>query len=259
MTEKDFVLTVENVNSPVIITVPHGGISSNYGSWLENFFKPRIKSENPDLNYISGEKIVTGEDGRIMHVVMDILNGYQTNIVAGLLPRRFVDYNRFVPEVAYFDPKIKPFYDAYHISICNTIEKLMMYHKKVVLFDMHGFGKQPIEGMEFDIILGTNDGETSPNGFDKLFFEVSEFYKYSIFSSGSNGLPKESDMYKGDTTNLFYHKKYGIDAILVEIAPRFRNSEIYQSKFYGCKLSSDLALFFKKLESRDNFRTNDTI
>jgi hypothetical protein len=246
MEEKNFVLTIENLNSPVILTIPHGGVSSRYGSWLENFFEPRIKYGNPDLNYISGEKIVTGGDGAILHIAVDILKVYQANIVAGLLPRKFVDYNRFVPEVAYSDLGIKPFYDAYHRAIGDTIKKLMICHKRIVLFDFHGFGKQPIEGKEFDIILGTNDGESSPNGFDKLLFMSYEFCSYNIFSSGLNGLPKESDLYRGDSTNFYYYKKYGIDGILIEIAPRFRRGEF--SRENGQNLSKNLGSFFCNLD-----------
>lgn len=246
MKEKNFVLNVENLDSPVIITVPHGGMGVGYSSWLENFFKKRSRSDNLTENYIKGEKVVLMGDMNVLHIASDVLKDYKVNIISGLLPRIFVDYNRFVPEVAYSDPKIKPFYDYYHEEIDKTIQKLLKYHDKIILFDIHGFGKQPIEGKEFDIILGTNDGETSPNNFDRIFYNFLS-NDYSIFVSELNNLPKETEIYKGDTTNLYYYKKYGIDAILVEIAPKFRKGEFAKEK--GQKISSDLALFFKKLES----------
>lgn len=240
MKQENFVLTVENIDSPVIITVPHGGMKNTSGSWLENFFQPRTKYEDPEWNYMYGEKIAIGGDSQVLHVVMDILKGYKANIVAGLLPRIFVDYNRFVPEVAYSDPKIKPFYDAYHDSISRTIETLLKYHKNVFLIDFHGFGKQPIPYLNFDIILGTNDGESSLNDYDKLFYE--NFSKeYRVFLSGMDGLPRESEMYRGDSTNLFYSKKYGIDGVLLEISPLYRTGD--RSKSLGSELSSKLAKF----------------
>lgn len=240
MKEKNFVLTVENIDSPVIITIPHGGMTSRYGSWLKNFFKPRIKSEDSELNNISGEKVVMGGDSNIIHVAMDILKGYQANIIVGLLPRTFVDYNRFIPEVAYFDPKIKTFYDEYHNMIQEKIEILLTHHKNVFLLDLHGFSKQPIKGKNFDLILGTNNRETSPSNYDKLFYDYFSS-DYEVFLSGADGLPIESDLYRGDTTNLYYYKKYNIDTILLEVSPKFRTGGL--SKECGENLSNKLAGF----------------
>ncbi|MEI6836069.1 MAG: hypothetical protein WCK59_04510 [Candidatus Falkowbacteria bacterium] len=122
--QENFILNVQNDDSPIIITVPHGGLKIAYGSWLELFFQKRIKSDTPSENLIQGEKIIIGGDNQIMHLVADTLKVYQANAVIGLLPRAFVDYNRFVSEVAYADEKIKPFYEAYHGAITDTILRL---------------------------------------------------------------------------------------------------------------------------------------
>lgn len=245
MKQDKFIMTLENRESPILITVPHGGMKNGYGSWLEAFFKKRTKSETQEENYIQNEKIVVGGDNQILHIACDIFKNYRTNAVVGLLPRCFVDYNRFVPEVAYADQKIQPFYDAYHQAIEQTLERLLRRHKIVTLIDLHGFGKQPIKEIEFDIILGTN-GESSPHRIDKLFYNYLKS-KYQIFCAGMNGLPEET-MYKGDTTNLYYHKKYGIDGVLVEISSKFRSTKIINSKENGKFLCHDLIDFFKVLE-----------
>lgn len=248
MQQRNFVLTEENHSSPIIITVPHGGIKNGQGSWLNLFFKERIKSEKAIENFIDGEKIVFGGDGQIMHIVADIIKKYEANVVVGLLPRLFVDYNRFNRKVAYFDEKMKPFYLEYHRSIDKIIRKLLVIHKNVILFDFHGFGNQPIKDRKFDIILGT-DNQSSPKKIDKFLYS---FFKkqYEVFCSGMDGLPEESDMYKGDTTNLFYYKKYGIDSLLVEIAPRFRSPKILDSKKNGEKLADDFSKFFAVLDKK---------
>lgn len=249
MKEKNFVITSENENSPIIITVPHGGIKNRQGSWLESFFDKRIKSEKEEENFINGEKVVLGGDGQIMHIVGDILKKYKANTVIGLLPRLFVDYNRFNPKVTFFDSKVKPFYLEYHRAINRIIKKLLINHKNVMLFDFHGFGSQPIRNKKFDIILGTNN-ESSPNNIDQdLYF----YFKrdYSIFCAGMNGLPKESELYKGDTTNFHYYKKYRIDSLLVEIAPKFRSLKLVDSKENGKKLADDFAKFFTVLEKKN--------
>ncbi|MEI6836070.1 MAG: hypothetical protein WCK59_04515 [Candidatus Falkowbacteria bacterium] len=73
--------------------------------------------------------------------------------------------------------------------------------------------------------------------------------KYQIFCAGTSNLPAaELDLYKGDTTNLFYYKKHQIDAVLVEISSKFRSSKMENSKELGQKLSQDLGDFFSKLD-----------
>ncbi len=250
MKEKNFTLTLENLNSPVIITVPHGGMKNSYATWLEAFFQKRVKSENPEINCIKGEKIVTGGDNQILHLVSDVLKAYKANAVIGLLPRSMVDYNRFIPEVAYSDKNLKIFYDAYHKAIEETIEKLLTKYKIVTLLDFHGFGQQPIIGREFDIILGTN-GESSPRGMDKFLFSYFKELDYKVFCAGVDGMPKkESELYNGDTTNLYYHKKYGIEGLLVEISPKFRSAKITDSKKDGKLLSTHLVSFLQTLEEK---------
>lgn len=244
--QKNFVLSIVNDESPIIITVPHGGMTNSSGAWLGTIFNKRIKSDVPEENFIKGEKIVLVGDNNIAHIAFDILRAHQANIVIGLLPRGFVDYNRFVREVAYNDEKLEEYYDSYHQTISETIERLKEKWDKVFLFDLHGFGKQPLEGLEFDIILGTN-GETSIYKTDEaLYGSLSN--KYQIFSAGRDGLPAESDLYKGDTTNLFYGKKYSIDTMLVEIAPRFRHKKYVDSKVLGQQLSKDFGEFLSTLD-----------
>jgi len=245
MNEKNFIITTENYNSPIIITVPHGGIKNGQGSWLELFFQKRIRLED---NSIDGEKIVLGGDGQIMHIVADILKKYKANAIIGVLPRLFVDYNRFIPQIAYADKSMKPFYREYHKSIDKIVKKLLTKHKNIILFDFHGFGTQPIKGREFDIILGTNN-QSSPKKVDNFLY--SYFKKqYQVFCAAIDGLPEESDLYKGDTTNFHYYEKYGIDALLVEIAPKFRSSKKIDSKEKGKILAEDFAKFFYVLENK---------
>lgn len=244
--QENFVLNVINDESPIIITVPHGGMKNSSGAWLGTLCNKRIKSAVPEENFIKGEKIVLVGDNNIAHIAFDIFKAYPVNVVIGLLPREFVDYNRFVPEVAYNDEKLKGFYDYYHQAISETIERLKEKWGKVFLFDLHGFGKQPIEGLEFDIVLGTNE-ETSIYKTDKALYD-SLINKYQIFLAGIDGLPTESDLYRGDTTNLFYGKKYNIDTMLVEIAPRFRHKKYENSEVLGKQFSKDFGEFLSTLD-----------
>ncbi len=244
--QSNFVLRIMKGTSPVLITVPHGGLKNSASSWLDALFEKRTLSENPEKNVIRDEKIVLGGDGQILHVAMDIIKECPVNLIAGLLPRAYVDYNRFIPEVAYADKNVRPFYEAYHQEISSAIERLLKWHKMVYLFDFHGFGKQPMPGKEYDIILGTN-GETCPGETDKRIYKFLS-KKYSIFCAGQgNNQLTEFEAYKGNTSNLHYYKQYGIESMLVEISPKFRSAKNPNSKELGQMLSKDLAKFFTSL------------
>jgi len=244
--QSNFVLRIMKGTSPVLITVPHGGLRNSSSSWLDALFIKRTTSESPEKNIIRGEKIVLGGDSQILHVAADIIKECPVNVIAGLLPRAYVDYNRFIPEVAYADKNIRPFYEAYHQEISLAIERLQKWHKTVYLFDLHGFGKQPLSGKEYDIILGTN-GETCPSETDKKLYKFLS-KKYSIFCAGQgDNQSTEFEAYKGDTTNLHYYKKHGIETMLVEISPKFRSAKNPNSKEFGQMLSKDLGKFFTSL------------
>lgn len=246
MQEKNFVLMVENYNSPIIITVPHGGMGRRQSSWLDFLFERREKPKNK--KNISKESVILGGDIGIMYIVADILKKYKANAVIGLLPRLFVDYNRFTKKVAYSDKGMKLFYDEYHKSIDKIIKKLLVKHKNAILFDFHGFdGSSPKR--KLDIILSTNK-QSSPNNIDRLLYsKLSE--KYKIFCAGISGSPREKEIFVGDTTNFHYYKKYGIDALLVEISSRFRSLEFSsKERKEGKILSNDFAKFFKMLQKK---------
>jgi len=242
MEEKNFVITVENNNSPVIITIPHGGMGRRQTSWLNVFFEDRKSLQKRDKY---GE-VFLGGDINVMYIVADILKLYKANVVAGLLPRLFVDYNRFSKKIAFSDRKIESYYDEYHGSIKKIIEKLLKHHKNVVLFDFHGFGSHDPRFKKFDIIISTNK-HPGPNDVDRLFFrEMNK--KYKVFCSGVNGF-SENELFLGDTTNFHYHKKYGIDALLVEVSPKFRSLKFSSNaRKNGENLAKNLAKFFLQLQ-----------
>ena len=234
ITQKNFVLSIAEHDSPIIITVPHGGMKQRYSSWLENFFQPRLKANyNQSTKEIpASERIVLGGDFQIWHLVADILKEHPANAVMGLLPRLFIDYNRFIPEIAYTDKRLKTYYEYYHKCISKIIERLLLNHKKVILLDMHGFFRQPLNDKVFDFIIGSNNGETSPNGIDSFIYEQMKS-KYQIFCADKDGLPKECDSYKGDTTNLYYYEKYNIDTLLIETLSIPRNTILLFGKLFG--------------------------
>ena len=219
------------IDSPIIITIPHDqAISPNN---IVGLFEPR-------------EKGIKRPDCHVWDIVRDILiAGVQVNVVRGLLPRAYMDYSR--PAIsnthsssAYNDSRLACFYESYHQAIDDLIVRSVRIFgsHKCLLIDLHGFSKQPDYG-EYDLILGTGNRNTISSDVDQ---ELARFFLesgYGVF------LPKEYSVYPKEKYATGFtirrcNKRFGIDAILIEIARKFR---IAQNKNLGQKLSNNFAQY----------------
>ena len=229
--------------SPVIITVPHDVFSH---SDLVGFFKARSAG-------------VSGADKHVWPIVKDVLFNSRVNVVRGLFPRLFVDYNRSIDgnrygicasrkrvEPAFEDEKLKCIYDFYHQNVGKAIkEGIQQYGRRnCLLMDFHGFIKQPLYG-EYDLILGTGNRATVINStVDIKFARFMSDKGYKIFLPAETSVSSTTgDDFSGDFTVWHYSKKFGIDAIQLEIAKKFR---VFEGKDIGEKLASDIAEFFNE-------------
>lgn len=208
--------------SPVIITVPHDGSPPH--DFL-GFFGERKK----------GEK---GLDSNVWPIVKDILCiTDKASAVRGVFPRGWIDFNRPPVasqqdmETAFDDPGLKRYYDYYHGEVARLIKMAIESHgqENCLLMDFHGFVKQPANG-EYDVILGTGKKTELEKTLEKFLSERG----YRVLSE-----PPEN-VYGAGFTTLFYAKIFGIDAIQIEVAKRFRT---FQGREIGQKLSLDMAEF----------------
>lgn len=218
--------------SPVIITIPHDGIFHN-SDW-QGMIKFR-------------EKGCIGRDKNIWPIVRDII--FLTNklsVVRGTFPRVMIDYNRAdnnsnIP--ALVDSKMQGFFSNYHYAVESFIERALSVFEKhrCLLLDIHGFDCQPNVG-EFDIILGTDHRKTIQIGSD-IDNQLASFLRhrdYKVFLPTNKEV--EGENYTGAYTVCQHSSKYGISAIQIEIAKKFRTKKGLK---LGEKLSADLAEFIE--------------
>lgn len=225
--------------SPIVITVPHD--RGFYPHDLFGFLEPR-------------EKGVKGHDDHIWPIVKDILLGVRANAVRGLFPRHFIDYNRspeginYYPfsqkeaETAFDDTRLRHIYNHYHQAVAKLLTKAIRTYgqERCLLVDFHGFTKQPLHG-EYDLILGTGNRTTVNSSIDQALADFLSDRSYQVFLPVEETIGPKEDLYSADFTVRHYAEKFGIDAIQIEVAKKFR---VLGKKEIGQKLSADMAEFF---------------
>jgi N-formylglutamate amidohydrolase len=225
-----------DIQSPVIITVPHDGLPHHA---LSGFLEVRKNG-------------IIGSDGHTWEIVKDTLLKVKVHAVRGMMPRHFLDYNRSTDgnnlnpdsaknsETAFEDETMQPYYDYYHESIARMIKLMTRIYgvEGCLLIDFHGFTHQPEHG-EFDIIIGTGNRTTVNSNVDRKLAAFLTEKGYRVFLPDENS---EHCQYSGGYTVRHYAKKFGINAILVEVAQKFRTLE---GRELGIKLSADFAEFLK--------------
>lgn len=218
-------------SSAITISVPHDGL--NYKDLLGFVF---CKKEG-----------FKGCDRKTWELVKGIAYGVSLNVVRGLLPRHFVDYNRYSSsqvfkvysndlfeetEPAYEDEKLKEFYDFYHNSMIEAVLiSKKNYGKKAKFFDFHGFKKQPNYG-EYDVILGTANRRTLKSNADYILAEALCCRGYKVFCpSEIKKMEGQEDFYDAGFTTRNVFLKTGVDSIQVETHCSIRMDEKKAIKF----------------------------
>lgn len=221
--------------SPIIITVPH-----DQGFRSCDFFGFFQQKKN-------GAKV---RDKYVWPIVKDILLGTKVNVVRGLFPRKFVDYNR-AREKAFEDNRLEDIYDYYHQATQELLREVVKIHtnRKCLLLDMHGFTNQPEYG-KYDLILGTGNRTTVNSDVDQLFADFMIDRNYKVFLPADETLIQgKKDDFNGGFTIRNYAKQFDIDAIQIEIARKFR---VFGGGEIGRKLSTDIADFLNTYFDLEN-------
>lgn len=210
----------------VIVTVPHDGLMEKDFAGL--FEKRRRGISVRDIN--------------VWPIVRDVLMIVSADVVRGMIPRCLLDYNRSEEE-ALEDERWLESYNAYHSAIAGLVRCMVEQHgeSECLLLDFHGFTDQPNYG-EYDIILGTGNCTTVFSEVDKQLFEFLRNRKYQVFFPKKERVGGSEDEYNGGFTIRHYAKKFGINAIQLEISKIFRTKE---GEGRGKILASDLADFIR--------------
>jgi N-formylglutamate amidohydrolase len=228
-------------SSPVTISVPHDGMKHQDLLGFVCYKKKGFK----------------GYDNKTWQLVKGIAYGVSVNIVRGLMPRHFLDYNRYASsedfknysrdlfedtELAYEVSSLKEFYDFYHDSLIRSVLTSKQNHgTKAKFFDFHGFKKQPSYG-EYDVILGTANRRTLKSDADFVLAEALSRCGYKVFCPAEKRMiDDQEDGYDAGFTTRNIFLKTGVDSIQVETHCSIRMDE--QKAF---KFSADFAEIISK-------------
>lgn len=232
--------------SPIILSVPHDGLRKED---FEGIYAPRK----------IGHHI---RDVSTWLVAKDILLHHPCSAVRGLMPRKFIDYNRSWPEaINYYpltqsevhtaidDPRLEKYYRNYHAQIDERVADGSRFFEKdkILLLDIHGFSKQPPYAPPggFDLIFGTGNRQTIlHNNADIALYDEMRARGYNIFLPKAVSVGPLEDHYSTDYTTRHHSQHHQINAIQIEIAIRFRTKDSAEA---GRKLSTDIADSLKNI------------
>jgi len=238
--KKDFAVSIDDYvqtlkvrhTSPVLLTVPHDGVG---GLGLEPFLFSRKNGCHK-------------HDVGVWPIVRDVLPLFEANVVRGLLPRRYLDYNR-AEDQAFEAPQFRSSYQAYHGRIFHEVRQMQNQFPadQLLLLDVHGFGSQPPYAPRdgYDLILGTGNRSTVKHGnVDREFAAFLESRGYKVFLPDASPKQMSADWLNGGFTVRSISYALCVNAIQIEIAPRFRHRN---AALCGTQLSHDIAAFLKTL------------
>lgn len=120
------------------------------------------------------------------------------------------------------------------------------HRENCLLIDLHGFGQQPPYAPPdgYDLILGTSNRATIKFGNpDRELAGFLERSGYRVFLPREKPISQEPDKFNGGFTTYHYSDEFGINAIQIEIARRFRTKD---NREEGQKLALNLAKFFSE-------------
>lgn len=130
----------------VFITVQHCGLSSEV---FVNLFQERGPGSVTDL--------------LTLPLAMDIFRSASPHVgvIYNQFSRRYVETN-VEPEDGYSDPRLAPYYNAFHQEIDNRLAEAARAYGPCLLLDLHGFAGQPSYAPPdgYDVILGTDNRAT---------------------------------------------------------------------------------------------------
>jgi len=229
----------------VIVAVPHDGLpKSTFSGWFQERSRGTILH---DINVWPIAKTIV-QNGLELGVSIDA--------VRFLMARAYVDANRALQSSDNLDPdtvgytaltdkNLVQVYEHYHEESGRLISRAIAAHgvQNVLFVDLHGFARHPEFGPPegYDLILGTANRTTIPyKNVDQAFAAFLEQCGYTVFLPSEKPRP-EGDPYSAGQTTRRYAKQYGVNAMQVEIARKFRGRD---DRAKGEKLARDIAKFF---------------
>lgn len=224
--------------SRILVTVSHDGTG-------EALFGPFVPKRRTGCS---------ARDCGVWPIVRDVIVEQPVNVVRGLLPRCYVDYNRGAAD-AYESPQFAVSHAQYHGAIFVQMRQMQQWFdtKDLLALDVHGFSNQPPYAPRdgYDIVLGTGNCSTIVHGEpDRALAAHLQARGYEVFlpeAEIQNPRPGHTDYLSGGYTVRRIASEFGVSSIQIEIAQRFRRRD---SAAIGTKLSADLAAFLKEYNQK---------
>lgn len=207
---------------PIILSAPHGGTGEVTG----------VSERTGDGLKTGPSGFFTGRDTGTEELAQEVLEaikkrfGKSPYVVISKVHRKFMDPNR-PADIAFEDPRIKPFYDHYHDSLAKYCRDVADRFQMGVLIDLHGQGTR-----RDTVFRGTKNGLTVTHLRDK-FGETAHHGSNSLFgllsARGWTVHPsphdeKEQSGFTGGFIVQSYgsHKAQPIDAMQLEFGAEYR-------------------------------------
>jgi N-formylglutamate amidohydrolase len=249
-------LTLRNSNFSVVLSHPKASrvvISVPQDTLMPNDFLG---------SFARRKRGIHGRDRHVWPIVHDCVRlalkrSMRIDTVRFLFPRAFIDANReaaggpnfddeTLGQTAYDAPELSSVYETYHGEIARLIGRSCRRFgsEKILFVDMHGFGVQPerLAPRTYDLILGTASRTTISHGsVDRSFAGYMRERGYTVFLPEEQPVCSEGDPYSAGHTTRFYSRRFGVNAIQIEIARRFR---VREGEADGKRLAADMAEFF---------------
>lgn len=237
-------VVVREGNMPIILTAPHGGITAIPGVAAR-------EQEGRGARYVF--TVDFGSDQLALGIADELrrLTGKAPYVVVARFDRKYIDANR-PPDVAYDDPKARPYHEHYHGTIRRFVDEVRARYPAGVLLDVHGQTQ-----MRDALMRGTSNGRTVARlvaraGNDAItgpkgLFGQLESSGFRVFPSNSlppSGKHEDAGLPGGYTTYRYGSANAdGIDAIQLEFGADYRTARMVDAS--ARKAARAIAAFYE--------------
>lgn len=224
---------LESGQYPIILSVPHDGGIRIVGA------ATRIETQRRAERGLGTRDLGTLALARACRRQLSE-RGVNPSLLWFDLHRSHVDVNRS-PDNEPFAEGFQGEYEEFHRALAREIERNLAHASRCLLVDFHGYVRSP--GPEqYDIVVGSNCGTTSPRAFDRKIVDDLGTHYRTVFSPDAT--QNVSAIYRGGwivRSAADQWSSKGLDAVQLEFNHHMRQSAITES--LALRLAEAVAAF----------------
>ncbi|KAH9111866.1 hypothetical protein AeMF1_013680 [Aphanomyces euteiches] len=245
-----YLVECQRGNIPIVLSIPHGGSASVFGTWQNQHLHLRKPS------HTSRKRFTMLSDARTIHVGADTsaileanTGGLRPYLVIAKFHRKYVDVNRSIHDDAYVPKALAArMYAQYHSTLVHVLQEIWMRFpmQEHLLIDLHGqrakscskLNISHIESKEL-IYLGTRNGMTlkSPSMMQRNFVgELHDALRVQgyrgVYPPPSMGAttPERAEFLGGCIVQTYGFQVSGVNAIQLELGTHLRGTDVEDSQ-----------------------------